>query len=514
MTDLGRRWRLVILVGLFFAAVGMAVYTIRPIHSASVGPDAVAPVIELERLLAGRPVEGHLTQTSKPFFDVVYGSLYELTGDWRPVAWAAVVAFALSVVLATVLAHRVGGLASAAFAAAAFILSPILLVDLSLAYAVTWMTLFLLVAGLAVTSVKPRYGLAGLALLLAALTRPESLAVVGVAAATLIAARIWAAARRRPPPPRGAWLVLMGFLAIPILMAHDQLLFGDSLFWTKTAVLNSEGRNVRGLVGMIGWIWQHFLGQAALLPLAAVAAWLTVSRRQWGLAVGLAGVVLGIATLFIASGTRGTFLSSRYLVPIDLGLLLAAAIGVSALDVPALRRWTARRLRPGWRHVVLPIAGGLLVALAIAPIAQLDPAVRASITTQIRLHANARRAMAAIRSELGPVPDWRGLPASQAISAHPRVIVPVTLRAQAVADLGLPLGDVAYSYRTSLDPVNGLPTAGAIVYHDRRDDDPTDPRYSLLEISEPTTIGAYRYVPILADPAAGMWVVRVENASP
>lgn len=507
------RWRLAALVGLFIGGVGVAVYWIRPIRSASVGPDAVAPVIEFQRLLAGQPLEGHLNQTSKPLFDLVYGTIYALAGDWRPVAWAAVVAFALSVVLATVLAHRVGGLSSAAFAAMSFALSPILLVDISLAYAVTWMLLLLLIAGLAVSATRPRYGVAGVALALAALARPEALAVVVVAAVAILAAEARAISRRRERPPRGAYLLLLGLLAIPILVGHDQSLFGDPWFWATTAADKSEGRSVRGLLGTVIWMWQHFLGQAALLPLAIVGGWVTLSRRQWALAIGLAGVVLGIACLFVISGARGTFLSARYLVPIDLGLLFAAAIGVSALDVPAIRRWASRLLRPGLRVIVIPVVGGLLVAFAIAPLGPLDTTMRASILTQVRLHANAQRALAAIRAELGPVPPWRGLPASQAISTHPLVVMPSTLRAQGVADLDLPLTDVAYSLAAFLDPANGKPPPGTIVYHDRLDDDPTDPRYKLLEISQPTLIGGSRYVPILVDEAAGIWVLRVEDAS-
>ncbi len=513
MTSLGGPRRIAVLAGLFLIAVGMAIYAVRPVDSASIGPDAAAPVIEFQRLLAGQQVEGHLTQTSKPFLDVVYGPIFELSGDWRPVAWSAILAFGLAVVLATVLAERVGGRASGAFAAAAFTLSPILLVDLSLAYAVTWMTLFLLIAGLAVTAARPRYELAGIALMLAALARPETLAVVAVAGGVLVLTATWSAARHRPGPARGAWLVLLGALAVPILMAHDQLLFGDALFWSKTAVQNSEGRAVRGLFEMIRWVGQHFLGDAALLPLAAVAGWLLVTRRQWGLAVGLVGVTLGIAALFVIIGARGTALSPRYLVPIDLGLLFASAIGVSALDAPAMRHWFARRVRPGVAHWALPVVGGLLVALAIAPIEPLDTTARASIATQVRLHANARRALSEIAAQLGPVRSWRGLPPSQNISSHPAVIVPTDVRAQAVAQLGLPLTDVAYSYPAFLNPTAGRPGPGTLIYHDRRNDHPASPRDKLLEISRPTTVGPYRYVPILADPAAGIWVIRVEDAA-
>lgn len=514
MTQPGGRWRVAILGALFIVSVAMAARKIRPFQSGSVGPDAAAPVIEFERLSAGQAIEGHLTQTSKPVIDLVYGPLFGLFHDWRPIAWAAIVAFGLCVVLATVLAHRVGGLSSAAFAAVAFLLSPILLVDLSLAYAIVWMLLFLLIAGLAVTTERPRYGVAGLSLMLAALARPEALAVVGLAAVALICADVWAIRAHRPRLPRGAYLTLLGLLAIPVLMAHDGFLFGDPLFWARTAQINSEGRAVRGFVPMIGWMWQHFLDQAALLPLAAVAAWLTVARRQWALAIGLAGVVFGIAGLFVLSGARGTFLTARYLVPIDLGLLFASAVGVSAIDVPALRRSAGRRLRPALRPVLLPLVVGLAVALAIAPMWPLDPSARASVERQVQLHANAQRAFAAIRRELHDPPSWRGLPVGTSISAHPLVIVPPTLRAQAVADLGLPLTEVAYSYAQWLDPAAGRPSAGTIVYHDRLDDAPvSDPRYRQLEIGEPTTIGAVRYVPILVDPAAGLWVLRVEDAA-
>ena len=514
MTHLGGRWRVAILGALYLASVLVAARKIRPFQSGSVGPDAAAPVIEFQRLTAGQAVEGHLTQTSKPVIDLVYGPLFGLFHDWRPIAWAAIFAFALCVVLATLLAHRVGGLASAAFAAAAFLLSPILLLDISLAYAIVWMLLFLLVAGLAVTAERPRFGVAGLALMLAALARPEALAVVGVAAVALIGAEVWAIRKHRPRPPRRAYLVLLGFLAVPVFLAHDFLLFGDPLFWAKTAQINSEGRRVRGLVAMIVWMSHHFLDQAPLLPLAVVAAWRTVARRQWALAIGLAGVILGITGIFVISGARGTVVTARYLAPIDLGLLFASAVGVSALDVPALRRWAARHLRPRPRRSLLPVIGGLAVALAIAPMWPLDPAARAYAEKQVQLHANARRAFEAIRRELRDPPSWHGLPASKAISGHPLVIVPPTLRAQAVADLDLPLTQVAYSYARSLNPALGLPTAGTIVYHDRLDDAPvSSPRYTQLEIDQPTDIGAYRYVPILVDARAGFWVLRVEDAA-
>ena len=512
MSGPGRRWPLAAYGGLFIASVAVASAVVRPLDAGSVGPDAAAPVIEFQRLLAGRAVEGHLTQTSKPLFDLVYGVAYSLTGDWRAVASAAVIAFGLSVVLAAILANRVAGPLSAGFAAVAFLFSPILLTDVSLAYAVTWMLLFTLLAGLAATAARPRFGLAGIALALAALARPEALAIVGTALAALVAAEILALARQRPHPPRGAYLVLLGLLAIPILAGHDWLLFGDPLFWAKTAQLNSEGRPVRGLVAMVSWIGHHFVGLAPLAPLAAAAAFVLAKRRRWVMLVGLTGAIFGVAALFVLIGARGTFLSVRYLAPIDLGVLFAAALGVSILDTPTLRRQLGPRFRRGGRGIALAVAGGALAGVAVAPLWPLDQAVRVSVADQVRLHRNARAAIAVVREALGPTASWRDLSPAEAAAVPHQVLIPRQLRAQAVVDLGLPLNAVWYSSPGLIRPSDGLPSPGTIIYHDRLDDAPQS-RYAVLEIDQPTTVGKLRLVPLLSDPKKGVWVIRVEDAA-
>ncbi len=511
MTDPTRRWRLAAFGGLFVLAVALAARAVRPFEAGSIGPDAAAPVIEFQRLLAGRAIEGHLTQTSKPLLDLVYGIPYVLTGDWRSVAWVAVIAFGLSVMLAAVLAWRVAGPASAGFAAMAFLFSPILLTDLSLAYAVTWMLLFCLLAGLAATAARPRYGPAGIALAIAAIARPEALAIVGVAVAALIAAEVLAVVRHRPHPPRAAYLILLGLLALPVLAGHDGLLFGDPLFWAKTAQLNSEGRQVRGLVAMISWIAHHFITLAPLAPLAAAGAFVLARRRGWVMVVGLTGAIFGVAALFIVIGARGTFLSLRYLEPIDLGVLFAAALGASILDTPDLRRWLGRRLRGGGRALAFAAAGGILVGLSVAPMWPLDHAVRVAVANQVRIHRNARTAIAIVKEALGPITSWRDLTSAEAAAAPRRVLIPGRLRAQAVADLGLPLDAVWYSTPGLLRPDAGLPSPGTIVYHDRLAD---KTGFEAYEIDQPTTIGKLRLVPLLSDKVNGVWVIRVDAATP
>ncbi|HEY3524158.1 MAG TPA: hypothetical protein VGK63_10655 [Candidatus Limnocylindrales bacterium] len=498
--------------GLFIVAIGYALRLVRPLSAASVGPDAIAPVTELRRLLAGQPVEGYLTQTSKPLFDLLYGTLHAVDPGWRGVALAAVLAFGLAVALGAVLAHRIGGPASGAFAAFGLLVSPALLLDVNLAYAVTWLVLLLVIAGLAVAGPRRRYGLAGVALMLAGLVRPEAIAVTLVATAVLLVVEILAATGRANRPPRRAYLVLVGFLTIPILAAHDALLFGNGLYWANAAAENSAGRNTLGLVGMIGWMVGHFLGEATLLPLAAVGLWLLGHRRQWPLLIGLVGVIFGIAALFVVSGARGTLIPARYLFPVDIGLVFASAIGISALDLPGPRGVITRWLRDSVAVAVAMLALGILVAGVVAPVGLLDKAVRDAVRANVTLHANGHRAIAVLESYLGPPPSWRGLPAGDGFADAPLVIVAPQIRQEAVADLDLPLTEVGYDWPRFVNPMKGRPMPGTLLYVDRHDQ--TLNRHSrVLRISTPTTIDGRRYVPLFVDQTRGIWVLRVEDAT-
>jgi hypothetical protein len=505
------RW--LVLCGLFLVAFGVAFAMVRPVASASIGPDAAAPVIHFERLLAGQRLEGHLTQTAKPLLTAVYGLLYVATGDWRPIAWAAIAVFALCVVLGAVLARRIGGPISGAFVAVGLLLSPVLLLDVSQAYALSWALLAWIVAGLAATAIRPRYGVAGIALMLGALARPETLAIVAVAAGALVIAEIAARRSNRERPPRAAYLVLLGTLSIPILMLHDQRLTGDALFWMKTAELNSARYpDLRGLVRTVLWIGHHYLDLAPLLPLALIGGAGLLMRRQWAVAVGLAGVVLGISAVFVWSGARGVNLTTRYLAPIDLGLVFAAGIGLAAVDVPSIRRRVVRQLGSPFSRTVVPVAVGVITGLALAPGWPLDTTVRSAVIKEVALHAHAREALDAIAVGLDARPAWRGAPPSKSISSHPLVVVPAAIRAQAVVDLDLPLNQVAYSYGTWLKPIDGRPGPGAYIYHDRLADKPS-PRYTAVEIDRPTDIGGQRFVPILVRTRDGLWVLHVEAGS-
>ncbi len=263
---------------------------------------------------------------------------------------------------------------------------------------------------------------------------------------------------------------------------------------------------------MVSWIGHHFVGLAPLAPLAAAAAFVLAKRRRWVMLVGLTGAIFGVAALFVLIGARGTFLSVRYLAPIDLGVLFAAALGVSILDTPTLRRQLGPRFRRGGRGIALAVAGGALAGVAVAPLWPLDQAVRVSVADQVRLHRNARAAIAVVREALGPTASWRDLSPAEAAAVPHQVLIPRQLRAQAVVDLGLPLNAVWYSSPGLIRPSDGLPSPGTIIYHDRLDDAPQS-RYAVLEIDQPTTVGKLRLVPLLSDPKKGVWVIRVEDAA-
>jgi hypothetical protein len=500
----------VVLGGLFVVSLASAVRLLRPFSAASIGPDAAAPVIEFQRIIAGQRLEGHLSQTSKPLLTAIYGILYSLANDWRPVAWAAIIAFALCVVLGAILAGRLAGPASGAFVAVALLLSPELAMDVSLAYAVSWAVLFWLIAGLAVSGSRHRYAVAGVALALGALARPEGLAITGFALAVLVIVDVVTRVRGKEHPPASAYFIALGLLAIPVFAVHDWLITGDPLFWVNAAKANSAGGNTRDLLGMIESFIVHFRNRPQLSILAVLGLVGLLLRGKWAAATGVTAAVLGMSAFFVVVGARGTVISSRYLDPIDVSLVFAAGLALALADAPSLRELLADRI-PRRGAVLAPLAAGALAALLIVPLWPTDRATTAAVERQVRLHANAKLAIAAIRANLTSHPTWRGLPQSTAISGNPLVIVPPRIRAQAVVDLQLPLTEVAYSYDVWFDPPMGKPEPGAIVYHDRRDD-ADDLAHAAVELAQPTVIGADLYVPLLANSARGMWVVKVEAA--
>jgi hypothetical protein len=503
------RARAVLLLAAFLGAFAIALYVVRPFAIGPIGPDAAAPVIEFQRLLAGQRLEGYLSQTSKPLLTLVYGIGRLATGDWRTVSALAIGSFALFVALAAWLADRIAGLAAASFVAIAFVLNPELLRDVTYAYGLSWALLACAAAGIAVVRDRPRFDVAGLALAAGALARPEVLAVTAIALACVVMANVISLVRPVGTPPRDSWLVGLGLLAIPVLMVHDAALTGDPLFWLNTAQSNSAGHHVRGLIGMVRFVVRHELRLAPLLPLAAVAMVDLGLRRRWVELVVVATVPLAVALFFIASGARGTVISERYLVPIDIGLLFAAGIGLGALAL-RVRDAVERRSRPaGWTVPLAFAALGAVIALVIAPSWPTDRSIRRSVAAQQAREANATRAFAALRPAIAPVPAWRGVAPPAVVQGQ--VLIPAALRAQAIVDLDLPLWAGTKLFDSMVDPANAIPPPGSILYHDRLADS-RKPVWRQVEVDHATVVGRLLLTPILVDEAAGIWILRVEAA--
>jgi hypothetical protein len=506
-------WRAPALAAVTLAALAIGLVVVRPFAVAPIGPDAAAPVVEFQRLVVGQTLEGYLSQTSKPLLTLVYGLAYAVAGDWRAVSLAAIVSFALLVALSALLADRLAGRVAAAFVAVGVALSPELLRDVALAYGVSWALLACAVAGLAVTASRPRFGLAGAALAAGALARPEILAVTAFALAFVVVAHVRARVGGAAAPPAGAWLLAVGLLAIPILSVHDWALTRDPLFWANTAQANSDpAGNVRTLREMIVFTARHVLHVAPLVTLATIGVLDRLVRRRWAEACIAIVVPVAVAAFYIASGTRGTLIAQRYLIPIDISLVFAAGIGLGAVDVPRVRAFVEGARPTATRPVlrtVLGIGAGAVLALMLAPSWFGAPRIRASVAAQRAKAAHAAIGIDALRGAIGAVPAWRGVPVPP--DAQTLALIPPRLRAQAIADLDLPLWAGTKLFPSAIDPANGRPSPGTFVYHDRADDKPS-PAWSAIEVSEPTTVGRLRVVPEFVDTEKGIWVVRIEAA--
>jgi hypothetical protein len=496
---------------IFIAAACMGLFVVRPFVLAPIGPDAAAPVIHFQRLVAGQPVEGYLSQTAKPLLTLVYGLLYAGTGDWRAISLAAIASYAALAALGTLVAYRLAGMVAGGFAVVALSLEPTLLGDVVRAYAVSWGMLACAVAGVAVTSSKPRYGLAGVSLAVGALARPEVLAVTAVALAWIAIGHLAARGGAFKAPPLAAWAVGLGLIAPVLLVVHDAAVMGDPLFWANTAANNSVGSAaVLTPRQVVGFVVRHFLNLGPVLLLLVPALVLPLLRHRPLTPILVVTIPLAVAAFFIATGVRGTILSSRYLIPIDVAALFGCAVGIGELATFA-RQHVAHDLPPRrrWIGTVAGAVLGVAVALTFAPAWPLDPARHETVARQQAKQANATRGIGELKRLLPEVPEWRG--AKPPADAQPLVLIPPRFRAQAIVDLDLPLWAGTKSTPGLVSRLLEEPGRDVVVYHDTTDDS-RSPVWTQLEVTRPTTVGARRIAPLFTDPAAGIWIVRIGDA--
>jgi len=505
----GRRAELGAYVLLFLTACAAAFYLIVPLRAGQVGFDAAASVVYFDRILQGRHLESFITATPKPLLTVVYGILYNLTGDWRPISWLVIAMFGLSAVLTAVLARRFGGIPAAAFGAVAVIGSQSLVEDVALSYAVVWAFVGCLVAGLAVSSPRPRYAWAGVALALAALARFEVILILALCAAVLVGAWLWGRYRHVAGPERGAWLILIGLAAVPIQFAHDWLLTGNALYSEHVPIVASVGLPLMSPLATVVFVAQDLLRMGPFVALAALGALVLIRRRAWAVGLGLVAMGPGVAAFLVFLSFRRIYVSGRYLDPIDLAVIVTAAIGFGAIVIPevsaAARRITGRTSR----LVLLTVAAGLVGALFSTPFAPASKTVLLTIRGSLDIQRDVREALPALRKALAAVPgagDWPGPPAGHL----PAVFVPTLLRPELALDLGLPISQIGGPAAARLTTDGTYPVAGQIVFHDQRAE--PAPAFDFLEVSSPTTIGRIVITPLLADPTGGIWVDRIDPA--
>ncbi|MGZ6345737.1 MAG: hypothetical protein ACXWOW_10535 [Candidatus Limnocylindrales bacterium] len=505
-----------VVVGLLAAASALAI--VQPFAAGSVSFDGGSSVLHFMRLIDGRHLESFISTTPKPLLTVVYGLVYGLTHDWRAISLATIGAYAVSLALATWLAARLAGRVAAAFVAVALIGSPGIAGELVIASAVPWALLGWTVAGLAATAPRPRYALAGVALALASLARLEGLIVVGAAAGALIVG--WLVGRRdtRVRVPRGAWWLLVGFAAVPVMLVHDWLLTGDPLFWASVAIRYSEAVGVSRImrpVTLARVLAHRYLDLVGFAIFAVIGGLSLLQRRRWAAAVGLAALGPGIVAFLFFLSVRGTFVATRYAVPVDLAVLFAAGIGVARTAEGLARLATRRWPRPdaglprstAWRLTGAVVASAALALAFGWPPAILDSTTTAAASGARQLATDERAAVPVLEAALARLPGTNDLVA--AAGQRPLVlVVPVPMRTLLAADLGVPLTRLGSTSAALLSASPGLLGKTDLVVHSRAGDAP-DPAYAALEVATQATVGGQTLTPLLVDATNGLWIYAV-----
>lgn len=499
------RLALLAYAALFLLAAGIAALLIRPFQVGQVGFDSAASVIYFDHILQGRHLEAFITTTPKPLLTLVYGVAYNLTGDWRWISWLTIAMFGLSTVLVAILAGRASGLPAATFAAAAVIGSESLLGDIAMSYAVVWAFVACLGAGLLVTSTPARYAWAGLILGIGVLARFEVILILGLALVVLAGGALWARYRNLEGPDPRAWRVLVGFLAVPIQALHDWLLSGNPLYALYVPVHASLRLPPTGPLFTATLIGHHLIQQWPLVILAVIGGLALVRSRGWGLGLGILAMGPGVAAFLLFLAYRGTYISGRYFDPIDLALIVSAAIGFGLLVGPVVRvvhGYVPNRLV----HRSLALTGSSIAAIGLSlPFAPMNPSFQAVLTDSLASQINVTQAVPVVRSALAA-----DAVASSRASDRPLLSVPILLRPEFIVDLGLSLTHVGGSTAALLRTDGTNPVAGELIVHDRGEE--PDPAFSFLEVSVPTTVGRIVVVPLLADSVGGVWVDRIEPA--
>jgi hypothetical protein len=499
----------------FAIAAVVAALVIRPTHLGPVGSDTAATVLYFDRIAAREHLELFLGTTPKPFLTLVYGGLFALVHDWRAISWLAIVVEAVGIATAAVLARRESrSIVGAIFVATGLLVSAGLLRDASLAYSVSWCLACWSIAGLAVTSDPPRYGLAGVALLIGGSIRPETLFIVGLAGVAL-AARALATRGGEGGPPRRAWLVLLGLGAIPVSAVHDLLLTGDPLYALRVPGLGTGIRPDQTTAAALGIVGAHLGALGPLAALAIVGSLVLIARRRWAVLLGLVAIGPGVLALLLLLALRGVYVLDRYALPIDLAVIFAAGIGLTGLAIPTLASLDhLDRLGP-WAGSALRVGLAIFVALAASPaVGPIDRTLADQIRADRLTVGNLESALPSLTRALDAIPGARDRPGRSEPTAtrgtRPAILlVPARVFPMAAVELGLPIDRVVRSEPARIQPDGTWPTVGQLVVPDGTVDLPAA-GLTFLEVDHATAVDGMTIVPLLSDPARRLWVLSIE----
>lgn len=505
---------------IFVAAVAVAAYVIRPWVAAPLAFDTAAAVLHFDRIASGHHLEAALSTTPKPLLTLLYGVIYWVTGDWRAISVTTLGAWGLCVALGATLAWRLGGAVAAGFVVVLLILSSRLLLETAWALGSVWALLFWFIAGLAVAGPRPRWGIAGTALGIAALARLETFLAIGLALAVLAVMR-FGPRRWRRPAPGGAWWISIALLAVPIMCIHDVLLTGDPLYWTSvasgySAAAASSGR-LPDLVAVARALVALAREQGAVTVLTVLGGAVLAVRSRWALLVGVVSLGPGTAAFLLLLAARHIFVDDRYLVPIVVAMIFTAAIGLSAISIPELAPSPSDppRHRGGaparWRQAIAALVVAVIAVVSSPTIGPLDRPTRATIVSARHLAQSAERALPAIRTALADrIPGGAASGGSEpgGPASTRRVVVPVPIRPRIAVDLGLPLDQVR-SYSDPRAWAAGGPSVGELILIVADAALTPSPEAAAFRLSSPATVQGVPLVPLVADPAEGVWLLQV-----
>jgi hypothetical protein len=293
---------------------------------------------------------------------------------------------------------------------------------------------------------------------------------------------------------------------------HDWLLIGDPLWWTTVAATHAAA--TPGQRTSVGGVLREAFDRARGLGLTSVLAVIGTAvllrRRSWVALVGLIalGPLIVVEDLFFA--WRGLEVLTHYLDPIDVAAVLAAAVAVGA-GVDALIAWLQTRA-PGvvGKAGAVAIVAAAVVAAAITPFAPLSSGARAGVGRQAELALNEKRVLPALECAI----RGHGAGAACAVAPEPdrfALFLPSLQLAVLIVDLDIPVTRATVLDKRRLREDSDYPPPDSLVYLDN-DADLADleAASAWLRVTSPTDVRNVHVVPLLTDPAAGLWVVRVD----